>query len=823
MYYIAEAKRAQDDYEGAYEDYNNLLKINPNHYYANFELGKYYFLIKEYEKAKEYLIYVLQQNGNESEAIELVNQINEHLIEKLNENYLQNPENQELALEMGVCYFQNYKLPECILLLDEITPTADKKLEYHKLKGRAYLAMGEYENALEHLLILEDEINSLEDDSTDNTSKQKQHIDFAYLLVGEAYEGIGDNSGEQHYYEKALDYYKRAADQEVDLSEKVLYYYRQAGALFRMKSYEECIDICSLIISHDEEYYNAFLCRQEAYYHLKYGQNVIDDYYNCINLYPSYVKPYILAAKVYFNYKYYEDVLDVVKSAKEQSLYSNELDFYNIKAMRYTAKTEEEKEEICTLCEELIQNLYNEDNDIEDITEVYLETALVYMDCELYEKALEIYEELESKFPNDYNILYEKAEYYRKIGKKQKALYLYEKVILINPNHRFANNDIADIYESKFDEKEKMEDIEKAIFYLSKQVEIYPHEYYFNSRGLMYQKVYQLDRALKDFFKTLEINPDYMWGYNNAGYTYKLKGEYDKAREMYEKASQYAQEKESPLPYGNLGIVHTILEEYDKALSYFEKNVSLFPDNIDCSDDIPELLRRMGRHNEAIEYYKDIIEKNPNANEEYFFNEMADCYFEMEEYSLAQKYYKKVLEEDPDDIEAYKNLGFYYLHHEEAYQEALDYYFKALELDNGEPDERDLEIYSRIIQIYMKLNNKTEAKKYFDLAMKNIDLDKYIKYIGYQPIRYYVAGCLFYNMGYLEKAEYYFSKIEEFPKCKQCKYKSCFEAKMGKAMICEGKEEYEEAIEYYQQALTVNVNEIECKYKIKELRKKRKR
>jgi len=62
-----------------------------------------------------------------------------------------------------------------------------------------------------------------------------------------------------------------------------------------------------------------------------------------------------------------------------------------------------------------------------------------------------------------------------------------------------------------------------------------------------------------------------------------------------------------------------------------------------------------GKHEEAIQSYKVIIEKFPDAH--IFHRNIGNCYFQMEKYDLAEEYYLKVLDRNPDDHEAILGIG----------------------------------------------------------------------------------------------------------------------------------------------------------------------
>ena len=58
---------------------------------------------------------------------------------------------------------------------------------------------------------------------------------------------------------------------------------------------------------------------------------------------------------------------------------------------------------------------------------------------------------------------------------------------------------------------------------------LYPQDHVsYNNRGISYKEKGELDRALKDFDKAIELNPDFAEAYNNRGNVYRNMGDCDK-------------------------------------------------------------------------------------------------------------------------------------------------------------------------------------------------------------------------------------------------------------------------------------------------------
>ncbi len=119
-------------------------------------------------------------------------------------------------------------------------------------------------------------------------------------------------------------------------------------------------------------------------------------------------------------------------------------------------------------------------------------------------------------------------------------------------------------------------DQEKALKILHQIAEKYPKEkgpHY--SLGLYYQNR-DPDKALEEYKKTLELDPNHWNAHNQIGYVY------------------------------------LDLRNYEKAIDHFNKYVSLNPDDANPLDSLAEAYFRMGRLDEAIAKYEEALEIKPD-------------------------------------------------------------------------------------------------------------------------------------------------------------------------------------------------------------------
>lgn len=143
------------------------------------------------------------------------------------------------------------------------------------------------------------------------------------------------------------------------------------------------------MIQEDSGYYPAYVQRQEASYELRKGQQVVDDYYSAINIYPGHYKPYLLAAQVFFYHDQFQDAKGVLDRARENQVeFSPCLRLYEVKILRNLAENREDRKAPLAIAAELLSQYDNPDTDIKDLSEIEYEISLLHWDNNDLEEAL---------------------------------------------------------------------------------------------------------------------------------------------------------------------------------------------------------------------------------------------------------------------------------------------------------------------------------------------------------------------------------------------------------------------------------------------------
>ena len=296
--------------------------------------------------------------------------------------------------------------------------------------------------------------------------------------------------------------------------------------------------------------------------------------------------------------------------------------------------------------------------------------------------------------PKDINSLMERGRAFAREWNCTLAAEYFTKVLALDP-----------IYQDAYFERGKMYLLDQiydaALDDCNKLIELNP-EYdeglAYNLRGCVYENLGQYEKALADFNKALDLNSNNeIVRDNRKRMLKKLNLDLSTVDALLERAEQFKKNKE----YARA------IEDYTKVLelepnnqnAYFRRGGSYLDAKqyMAAVDDYNKLLvlnpnydravhynrgqahRNLKNYDAAIADYTKYLEREPNDKEAYFNRGMTYIFAQKYEEALAD--YNKLLALDPDyDSAAYNNRGWAY-ENLGKYDEALSDYEKALELD----------------------------------------------------------------------------------------------------------------------------------------------
>jgi tetratricopeptide (TPR) repeat protein len=120
----------------------------------------------------------------------------------------------------------------------------------------------------------------------------------------------------------------------------------------------------------------------------------------------------------------------------------------------------------------------------------------------------------------------------------------------------------------------------------------------------------QLDKAIDDYRKALQIRPNYDDALSNLGVALAVKGELDEAIARIRESIHYSPDKADA--YYNLGNVFIMQHKLVEAASAYTEALRLKPDYPEAHNNLANVLLTQGHRDAAEQHYREALRLNPD-------------------------------------------------------------------------------------------------------------------------------------------------------------------------------------------------------------------
>ena len=160
-------------------------------------------------------------------------------------------------------------------------------------------------------------------------------------------------------------------------------------------------------------------------------------------------------------------------------------------------------------------------------------------------------------------------------------------------------------------------------------------------------------KALINYKKSIEINPDYAEGHNNMGSALYNLEKFNESIDSYQRAIKIKPEYAEA--YNNLGVTFKELGELTKSINSYQEAIKINPNYAEAYNNIGNVYNANQKINDAILNYKKAIKLNSNFAEAY--NNLGNLLKEIGKIDEAKKCEDKLLSLKPDDIDIKINVA----------------------------------------------------------------------------------------------------------------------------------------------------------------------
>lgn len=280
-------------------------------------------------------------------------------------------------------------------------------------------------------------------------------------------------------------------------------------------------------------------------------------------------------------------------------------------------------------------------------TKVLIDKLITLFHSDQFQEVILFGQDLIKHHP-DVPILYEvMAAANLMLGNAEETIEIYGKLLLLNPKHAEAYNNLGKIFYDKGDFSTAQANYQRA-------VEIEPEfaDAHYNL-GNSHRRTGDLRKAITSYEKSLEIAPDDAEVLNKCGEAFNEYGNFEHAIGYYNQALRINPNIVNI--QSNLATATGLKIKVDKLINQHAEEAELELDSKEVLNFCGRVLQREGFHDAAIDCFEKAIQKNIKYWEAY--KNLGSSLSEKGEYSKAITNFRKAIEIIPNDAEVYTKLG----------------------------------------------------------------------------------------------------------------------------------------------------------------------
>jgi len=226
--------------------------------------------------------------------------------------------------------------------------------------------------------------------------------------------------------------------------------------------------------------------------------------------------------------------------------------------------------------------------------------------------------------------------------------------------------------------------------------------------GYAYKQRGNLQAAMADYDRALQLKPDYYFALSNKGVLLGRVGKTDEAILLFKKALQF--KPDYALALNNLGVALASKDETDAAAAYFLKALAVKPDYLDACVNLGNALSNKGKYEQSLQQYIEALRIQPDSAA--IHNKTGVILHYLKRYPEAIQHYDKAMKLDMHNGDVYLNKGNSLLAAGMP-AKAVESFKEAVRI---EP--KLLEGYINMGVAYQQMGNNEEAAKQFKEALK---------------------------------------------------------------------------------------------------------
>lgn len=483
---------------------------------------------------------------------------------------------------------------------------------------------------------------------------------------------------------------KSAYNEVIKLRENYIDAYRNLGALYiKNQQPEKALELATKALALSEEDYLVHYLAGTALLAMKEFKDSIPHFEKAIELNPMHTQLYNNLGTAYLTIGQYERALETYKKASGLDP-RNAITFYNIASI---LQIQNKNVEAC----EYFQKAFS----LENAEQYLVALALCEFKSGFYDGAIQHYKMLVSLHPEKHNFQYNLACCYEMKGEYAFAIGILDQLTLLNPKSKLMSQKLADLYLKTAQPQRAKEIYERIIANGIVSPEIY-YEY-----AITCVRTGDIDIAEKILKKVIELNPQAALARKDLGVIYLSKRLFDYAKDEFEKAFELAPDNnEIIFEYANF--LHAT-SEFTKADEFYKKILNDNPNDLNVLIFSSLNSLALNKLEEALQYVEKALSILPE--EAFFLFTAGKIHYALKDFEKAKMMLVKSWEMGPT-VELENLLGLTYFELGE-FEQANTIFLKLLDKN---PMNTNLLLNSA--KCYEKSNDKSSAKLQLNKALE---------------------------------------------------------------------------------------------------------
>lgn len=641
------------EWEQAHDLWEKGLLMSPDHRLLKLSIAKYYHHIGEFKQAEDILRTVIQVVRSSYTAQIFYYTLNQSMSEHYQKMLTEDPENLDSYIEYCWSLFDSRRLKETLEALDGRTFTegTSEYYDYVDMKGRCYITFQQYEDGYPYVLEWEKAWHGLVDDGSDKYKRRQKTIHYLHYIKADCQYHLAFTRQDPSLFDEAIKELTLAIENEEDASLIDTYKDLLSRVYIRSGNYMKCVDLTDAQLKENPNYIPAILRRQDAYYHLKNYQEVVDAYHKIINSYPAYYRTYCLVLRIFLQHNQISDAESVLKDAEKNQVTEPALKLQELEFLRHSEMSDDTLKKLdkkaCELLEQLKTYEFDPYIPVEDMVrpdDVWFILACAYTEYDKPDMALKVLNErikagnTEKRFrmlkgnvfrmkeqfgdalscyqsilnpeDNDPKLYYYIGLCHRQLNHPDDAQMAFEKALEIDPDYDYAIYQMAILHKRRYLDYRGTYDYQKAKEYFDRLVKVNPSPFVLNARAELLRLRTELPAAIKDLEEAFEKDPngesdDFIL--YRLGDLYFLNRETEKAESTFYKAIELFDGRQAA-PVWQIADIFGSRGEWKKGLDFLLKYSDKdWAKNLDHQKKLAEFYMCSGIPEEAKKVYDKLL------------------------------------------------------------------------------------------------------------------------------------------------------------------------------------------------------------------------